>query len=274
MAAGRNCFIITFPFLFTVSIFVLSVFVLISSTFKDSIAGKLYLLKLDISDLSVTIDGTTVNKSDISTLPDYYQVGLWTYCQGTREDLGSASETDSTYSYTLTNCSKSHGLFYFNPLTVLEDAIGMGSIEDYPSSIDTALKSVKILSYAMAILFCLSAIFAVFQFGAGLFSFHSRGGSCCAMIFSIINFVCALAAIAIATALFLAESKAFTNDTLNTTAELGKISIGLGWGAAAAALLSSVFWLFSICVGSTRSSVSEKVVYTPVENPVLPHQRF
>ncbi|KAK9463195.1 actin cortical patch SUR7/pH-response regulator pali [Lipomyces oligophaga] len=270
MAAGRNCFIITLPFLFTVAIFVLSVFVLISSTFKDSVAGKLFLLRLDISELSVTIDGNTVTKGDVSTLPDFYQVGLWTYCQGSRIEYDSASESTTGYSYSITNCSNSHGLFYFNPIAVLEDAIGMGKIENYPSSIDTALKSIKFLSYAMAILFCLSAIFAIFQVGAGLFSFHSRGGSLCALIFAMINSVCAVAGIAIATAIFYGESKALTNDTLNTSAEFGKIAIGLGWGAAASALLASTCWLFSICVGSTRSSVSEKVVYR-VENPVVSH---
>ncbi|KAK7202837.1 actin cortical patch SUR7/pH-response regulator pali [Myxozyma melibiosi] len=250
MAAGRNCFIISFPYLFSIAAFVLTIFVIVGNLTSTGLLSKLYFMDLDFSDLSVTVDDTTVSASDLG-LPDSYKVGLWNYC----------TTTDSN-----TTCSKTKGLFYFNPISIIEEAAGADIT--VPSAVSTALKSVKALSYAMSILFCLAAVFAIMEFISGFFAFHSRGGSFCSLIISVMSFVCSLASIGIATGMFAAESKAFSSSDLNISSSLNHTTLGLGWGAAVAALLASVFWFFSICVGSTRRTHAEKdIIYSPVENP-------
>lgn len=192
--------------------------------------------------------------------PDFYQVGLWNYCQG--------SIVNNVY--TVDNCTKTTGLFAFDFATIVKSASSAdltGIVDEFSANV---VKSYKALSYAMTILFCLAAVFAVMEFVTGFFAFHSRGGSFCALIIAGLSLVCSLASIAIATAIYKLWVKAFfeASTSLEISASLGKTTYALGWAAAVAALLSAIFWFFSICVGSTRHARTEKdIIYTPVENP-------
>ncbi|KAK9451438.1 actin cortical patch SUR7/pH-response regulator pali [Limtongia smithiae] len=263
MAAGRNCFIISFPYFFVVASFVLTIFVLIGSILDKSIYTKLYFMRIDVSGLSVSIDDTTVTYSEVSSdIPGFYQVGVWNYCKG------SVNSTTGS-GYTIDSCVKPSGLFYFNPVTVIEDAIDEGDIDNVPSSLTSALKAAKAISYAMTILFCVSVIFSVMSFIAGFFSFHSRAGSFCTLIISMFTLASSVAAAGLATGLYVVEVKAINNADFGITATTGRVMFGIVWAAAAASIISAFFWFISICVGSTRRSVSEKVVYEPVAPSII-----
>ncbi|KAK9318552.1 actin cortical patch SUR7/pH-response regulator pali [Lipomyces starkeyi] len=261
MAAGRNCFIISFPYFFTIAALVLTIFVIISNLEDHGILSKLYFMRLNTQNLSVTVQSNTVTAASINpSFPDFFQVGLWNYCQGTISDNV----------YTITNCSATHGLFYFNPISIIEQNLGISSIDNVPSQVDSALNAVKAVSYVMIILYCVAAIFTTMEFIAGFFSFHSRGGSFCTLIISFLAMACVVAATALATALYFVEARAFNdaNATLGTTASTDRTTFGIAWGAAVAAILASIFWLVSICCGSTRHSSRSDVVYHPVDSPM------
>ncbi|KAJ8102755.1 actin cortical patch SUR7/pH-response regulator pali [Lipomyces tetrasporus] len=260
MAAGRNCFILSFPYVFTIAALVLSIFVIIGNLQDHGILSKLYFMRLNTQDLSITVESTTIAATAIDpSFPDFYQVGLWNYCQG----------TISGDVYTVTNCTTPHGLFYFNPISVIEERLGISEIQNVPSQVDDALNAVRVVSYVMIILYCVSAIFAAMEFIAGFFSFHSRGGSFCTLIISLLALACIVVSTALATALYYVEARAFNdaNSTLGTTASTNTTTFGIAWGAAAAAILATIFWFFSICCGSTRSSRKNEVIYRPVDNP-------
>ncbi|KAK9452644.1 actin cortical patch SUR7/pH-response regulator pali [Dipodascopsis uninucleata] len=257
MAAGRDCLIISFPFLATVASIVLMIFVLIGSLKDFGVLSKLYFLRINVEDLSVTVDGATFTKP--STIADFYQTGLWDYCQG----------TISGSTYTVTNCSKVDGIFSFNPVKIIESQTGYTIPTSVISgSLQKILDDVEPLSKAMVILFCAGTILAFIEVFSGFFSFRSRGGSLCSMILAALATVCLFASTVIASAMFVIEYKAINDstDSIGVTATIGRTMFGIMWGAVVASALATIFWLFSICCGSTRSSRSEKqFVYSPVE---------
>ncbi|KAK9369061.1 actin cortical patch SUR7/pH-response regulator pali [Lipomyces kononenkoae] len=258
MGAGQTCFIIFFPFFFTIAALVLTIFVIIGNLDINGILSKLYFMQLNTQNLSITVQGDTFSAHSLDpNFPGFFQVGLWNYCEG--------SISDNTY--TLTNCTATRGLFYFNPLTVIENRLGIDTIENVPSQVSTALNAVKAISYVMTILFIIGAAFTVMQAITGILSFRSR---ICTVISSLPALACLIVATALATALYYVEARAFqdANSTLGTTASINTVTFGIAWAAVVAAILATLFWCLSLCCGSSRDRRKGQMVYHPVESPI------
>ncbi|KAK9481376.1 actin cortical patch SUR7/pH-response regulator pali [Lipomyces japonicus] len=258
MAAGRNCLIITFPFTFTVAALVLVIFVLLGNLTANGILSKLYFLRVNISDLKIEVDGQSYAISD-NALPDFYQAGIWNYCQGTISDNV----------YNVTSCTKSKGLFAFNPISIIEDQLDV-VISNLPSNVSDALNTAKKIGNAIVVLYCASAIFFVFEFISGFFAFHSRGGSCCTMIFGLIAAALIIASSGLATGFSIVLRNAFQDNVsfFGITSQVNYNMIVLTWASAVAAIVAAIMWLFSIFCGSTRYSsrrTEKEFVYAPVE---------
>lgn len=73
-----------------------------------AVVGSIYFLKLDLSHIiPQAVPQATLINSIARTLGlhDFYQVGLWNYCEG----YGSA----------ISNCSKPKTLYWFNPVQII-----------------------------------------------------------------------------------------------------------------------------------------------------------
>ena len=72
------------------------------------VLGSIYFLKLDLSHIIPrSVPQASLINSIARTLGlhDFYQVGLWNYCEG--------------YGDSITNCSKPKTLYWFNPVSII-----------------------------------------------------------------------------------------------------------------------------------------------------------
>lgn len=94
-------------FLFCSVIFM--IMVEIGNTSNRSVLKNIYFIKLDLTNVfPVSVPNGTLLNSIARTLGlhDFYQVGLWNFCEG-YNDIG------------ITGCSKPQTMYWFNPVEIL-----------------------------------------------------------------------------------------------------------------------------------------------------------
>ncbi len=81
-----------------------------------AVVGNIYFLKLDLSNIiPQAIPQATLINSIARTLGlrDFYQVGLWNYCEG--------------FGNSITDCSKPQTLYWFNPVEIILNQLLAGA---------------------------------------------------------------------------------------------------------------------------------------------------
>lgn len=203
-------------------------------------------------------------------LKDFYQVGLWSYCEGDKDKDGKE---------TITYCSKSSTKFWFDPFSVweLKDTSAQKVLgEDLQKGLDTYKKVSGWMVWSFGIALILSAA----EFVIGFFAIFSRWGSLVTTIVSTAQTIFIIAAAATATAIYSTLTGLFHSvlEPYNIDAWMGKQMLSVVWLAVAFGLASGFFWLISICCCSGKSphkKVSvEKTPYTyeRVASPAFPAQ--
>jgi len=69
-------------------------------------------------------------------LHDFYQVGLWNFCEGYNNEG-------------ITHCSKPKGLYWFNPVEILLNELLSGATIALPADINNILNLIKLASHFM-----------------------------------------------------------------------------------------------------------------------------
>lgn len=98
-----------FASFFTLVSIVSTVLVLLGSTNDSPVISSIYFLRIDVSDIIPRSFQNAVLVNSIAEtlgLRDFYQVGLWNYCEGYKG-------TGVTY------CSPPQALYSFNPVKIL-----------------------------------------------------------------------------------------------------------------------------------------------------------
>lgn len=97
------------------------------NTHPVSMLRSTYFVFLDLSQIQI-LSSTVANTFDlVNSIPqtiglhDFYQVGLWNYCEGNNNGVG------------ITHCSAPEALFWFNPVAVLESQLVAGASGELPS---------------------------------------------------------------------------------------------------------------------------------------------
>jgi hypothetical protein len=113
----RNTFaLLTSFFLFITVIFL--ILVEIGSTYVKPGLSDMYFIRLDLSHIiPVSVPNAVLINSIAQTLGlhDFYQVGLWGFCEG-------------YYNPTMvSDCSKPRALYFFNPVEILESELLAGA---------------------------------------------------------------------------------------------------------------------------------------------------
>lgn len=112
----RLCFSLFTSFLLLISV-VFLILVEVGSTNSSSVRSKIYFIKLNLTNIGTgTTSSTTLSNSIAQTLGlhDFYQVGLWNFCEG---DNGSG----------ITGCSTPKTLYWFNPVQIILSELLAGS---------------------------------------------------------------------------------------------------------------------------------------------------
>jgi hypothetical protein len=148
------------------------------------------------SDILDAIQGT----ANSGVLKDFYQVGLFSYCEGDRDE--------KTGKETITYCSPRKFQFYFNPMEVwqlkntsIQNVLG----EDFDKGMNLYKKVAGWMNWAFVITLILTAA----EFVIGFFAIFSRWGSLITTIISSAQTVFAIAAASTATAIYTTLLTAF-----------------------------------------------------------------
>lgn len=217
------------------------------------------------------------NLQDDSTLKDFYDIGLWGYCEG---DISDSNK------YTVTSCSKPKAEFYFNPLTIW--GLNSTSIEnELPDDYEKIINIYKNVSKWMFIAYLIAFIVTIVEILVGFFAICSRWGSCVTTIFALVGFLFTAAASITSTVVFsiFRGSLGATLDAYGISLSLGKNIYIATWFAVAFSLGALIFWVFSVCCcsgrspynhknrGATRGLTAEKAPYTyePIGGGTLPY---
>lgn len=179
-------------------------------------------------------------------LHDFYQVGLWDFCEGYN---GQG----------ITSCSKPKALYWFNPVEIILNELLAGASIALPSSVDDALKLVRIASHWMFGFFLTSTVltFLLIFIAPLIISHHQRYIHRGRRIFlrslplSIITFLNALFTIiasVIATAMFIIFRNVLTSQSdLNIEATLGVRMFAFMWIASGLNLIGFLWSLGNCC---------------------------
>ncbi|KAJ5281049.1 hypothetical protein N7478_006421 [Penicillium angulare] len=266
--AGRVACIFT-PYVLTIASLICIIFVGLGCTKASSNAlNNLYFLRINLENMTSEGSKTTtkienilsengitdVSSSDVSdvidqlksdsTLADFYQIGLWGYCDG---DITNNKKDVST-------CSNPKAEFYFDPFSVwgLDDS----SVEDeLPSDYNKLMKIYKAVSKWMFIAYLIAFIATIVEIVVGFFAICSRWGSCVTTLVAVFAFIFTAAGSITSTVLF-----SIFRSTLKGTLEAYGITLSMGkniyiatWLATAFSLAAVIFWTFSVCCCSGRS---------------------
>lgn len=276
MAGGRNLIIFTFPMLGTIASIVLTLVVILGGVRNVSVLRDLYFFKLDLSHItSKTIVGDTGLSNVVSTsvidtaiqealkqlnISSFYTAALWGYCNGESSVVNSANVTN------VTSCSHPEPLWWLNVQEILNDSLKGNNVQiKLPSELTDYNPTIEAASKAMFICYLVSICVLFLGFIAGCFAFHSRGGSCCAGLITLVGAIASLLASGISTGLYTVIRNTINNNTseYGLVASLNTTMLGLTWGATVAAIWAFVWWILTICCGSTRKS------YEPEKEPFI-----
>jgi len=206
------------------------------------------------NNLLAALQGSASSKE----LKDFYQVGLWSYCEGDKDKDGKE---------TITYCSARKFNFWFDPFHVweLKDTSAQKVLgEDLQRGLEKYKKAAGWMTWAFVIALILTAV----EFVIGFFAIFSRWGSLVTTIVSTAQTVFILAAAGTATAMYAALASVFHTvlKPYNINASLGSKMLSVLWLGVAFSVASGFFWLISVCCCSGKSPhkkvVVEKTPYT------------
>ena len=273
MAVGRNCIIFFFPMIGNLAAIILTLVVILGGVRNVNVLRDLYFFKLDLSHItSKALVGETGLSSIVSTslidsaihdtlsalnISDFYTAALWGYCEG-----GVASNNATN----VTSCSHPEALWWLDVQKILDESLSSTSVNiTLPSELTDYNPTIEAASKAMFICYLVSIIVLFLGLIAGGFAFHSRGGSCCAGIITLVGAIASVLASGIATGLYIVIRNTINNNTseYGLVASINSTMMGLTWGATVAAIWGFVWWILTICCGSTRKS------YEPEKEPFI-----
>ncbi|PGG99680.1 hypothetical protein AJ79_08454 [Helicocarpus griseus UAMH5409] len=241
------------------------ILVIIGSTSDRAVIGQTYFIKIDLSNViprSVP-DAVLINSiARTIGLHDFYQVGLWNFCEGYADGTG------------ITHCSEPKKLYYFNPVDILMSELLSGATIALPSDIDKILNIIRTVSAWMFSLFIVSAVLiflCIFltplSVPSSLTPYTSKHRAVSKRLFipltlfAFLTFFVTIAASVLATAMFTVFKIVFSSNAVefNIDAELGTRMLAFMWIAVGFVLFGlflhvrSILWWCCCCCCRRRS---------------------
>ncbi|KLJ06798.1 hypothetical protein EMPG_17711 [Blastomyces silverae] len=232
--------------------FIFIILVLVGSTSDKAAIRQTYFIKIDLSNVvprSVP-DAALINSiARTIGLHDFYQVGLWNFCEGYKDGSG------------ITFCSRPKQLYYFNPVEILLSELLAGATIALPGEIDQALRIVRIASrwmfgffVASTVLIFLCIFLTPLSVPSTLTPHTSKHRAVSKRVFiplvivTFLTFFTTLAASVIATAMFTIFKIVFASKAaeFNIEAELGTRMLVFMWLAVGFVLLGFFLHIRSI----------------------------
>ncbi|SMY29430.1 unnamed protein product [Zymoseptoria tritici ST99CH_1A5] len=212
----------------------------------NDILNDIYFIKIDVSDIiPVQVPDAVLINSIAQTLGlhDFYQVGLWGFCQGYN---GQG----------VTSCSEPETLYWFNPVEILQSQLLAGATIALPAEINTILGLIRTISHIMFGLFLTAACLNFLLIPLVPLAIYSRWTNLPIAILVFIGALCMTGAAVIATVMFIIFQVAITRATqLNIRANVGVEMFVFMWIAAGSAILAWLIHMGMCCCCASRRDV-------------------
>lgn len=112
----RHVFVFLSSFLFLISLIFLVLIEIGNTEAHQPVLSSIYFIKLDLSNIIPSSVPNSVLINSIARtlgLHDFYQAGLWNFCEGYGDDI--------------TKCSKPQRMYWFNPIDIILDELLAGA---------------------------------------------------------------------------------------------------------------------------------------------------
>lgn len=241
----RKIFALLTSFFLVITVIFL-ILVEVAGTYNQSPINNWYFIRLDLSHI---IPASVPNFALINTiaqtlgLHDFYQVGLWGFCEGYK---GQG----------VTYCSPPRTLYWFNPVEILKNELLAGASINLPNDINDILDLIKLASQIMFGLFLTSACLSFVLIFVAPISIYTRWLALPVAIFSFLNALFVTAASIVATVMFIIFRNTIGGVAeLNIGADIGTYMFGFMWTASAFAIFAWLIQTGLCCCCASRRDV-------------------
>lgn len=207
-----------------------------------------YFIKLDLSNI---VPASVPNFALINTiaqtlgLHDFYQVGLWGYCEG-YEGQG------------VTFCSEPETLYWFNPVEILRNQLLAGASINLPADINDILDLIKLVSKWMFGLFLTGTVLSFVLIFLMPLSIYTRWLTLPVSILAFLNALFVTVATVLATVMFIIFRNTIGGvGELNIEAEIGTTMFAFMWVASAFSIFAWLIQMGLCCCCASRRDVKK-----------------
>ncbi|KAI2638827.1 SUR7/PalI family-domain-containing protein [Hypomontagnella submonticulosa] len=238
IAISCFCYVVAAIFLILVEI---------GNTRAAPVLDDIYFFKLDLSDILPQSAPTslTLQNSIARTLGlhDFYQVGLWNFCEGYNTDG-------------ITYCSTPTNLYWFNPVEILLKELFAGASIALPSEVNDILNILRIASNIMFGFFISGLVLSFVMIFVSPIVLKSRWWSLPVSFFALLATLLVLIASALGTAMSLIFKYALTSQTdLNVSADVGTKMLAFSWIATGFTALAFIIHAGLGCCCTSRRDI-------------------
>ncbi|KAL9001164.1 MAG: hypothetical protein Q9169_000348 [Polycauliona sp. 2 TL-2023] len=207
---------------------------------------SIYFIKLDLTNIIPhSVPNFRLVNSIARTLGlhDFYQVGLWNFCEG--------------YGDQVTDCSKPQRMYWFNPVEILLSELLAGATIALPTDITDALALVRTASHWMFAFFLTGTCLALPTALLAPCSIFTRWASLPLTILTFLTAFTTTVASVIATAMFLIFRSAIQGaaESVNIQAQIGVKMFVFMWFASGAAILGWLIHFAQCCCCASERDV-------------------
>ncbi|TGJ79866.1 hypothetical protein E0Z10_g8884 [Xylaria hypoxylon] len=216
----------------------------IGNTRRNAILKESYLFKLDLTNVLATSapSGVSLQNSIARTLGlhDFYQVGLWNYCEGYNDEG-------------ITSCSKPNASFWFNPVSIILNELLSGASIALPSEVNDILTILRIAFHIMFAFFLGGLILDVFLLVSSPLVLYSRWWSLPAGLLSGIAALIVVVAAILGTVIsYVFQAALNSQPDLGVQASIGTRMLAFVWTAAGFNLLAFIIHAGLGCCCTSR----------------------
>ncbi|CAN9204327.1 unnamed protein product [Alternaria alternata] len=233
-------------FLFITLIFL--ILVNIAGVRNKAVIKNWYFIRLDLSHI---VPASVPNFALINTiaqtlgLHDFYQVGLWGFCEGY---AGQG----------VTYCSKPETLYWFNPVEILRNELLAGASINLPADINDILDLIHLVSNWMFGLFLTATVLSFVLIFVMPISIYTRWLTLAVAILAFLNALFVTVASVIATVMFIIFRNTIGGVAeLNISAEIGVTLFAFMWVASAFAIFAWIVQMGLCCCCASRRDVKK-----------------
>ncbi|CAD6445256.1 2b32deed-1525-4473-a97a-4184f8228580 [Sclerotinia trifoliorum] len=243
---ARKTAIYISSFLYVVSI-VFLILTIIGNINDRPVIRNTWFFRLDLTNIiPESVGGSITLTNSLARslgLHDFYQVGLWNFCEGYNDEG-------------ITSCSEPQKLYWFNPVDILLNELLPGATIALPAQINNILSLIRIASHIMFGFFITGVAMNFCNIFLCFFTIYSRWISGIYATWAFISALLTTVAAIIATVMFIIFRNVITSQAgLNIGASIGDQMFVFMWIGAACSIINWVIHVGMCCCGASRRDV-------------------